>query len=304
MNSPSNRPRLSRRILKWTLIVLPTAFVVLYLAISIVTADILTRPNNRPANLSPLAVSTDATAWSVRTSDGLMLRGWYLPTAEKRQLIALVHGMGDSWPQMAALGGDLHFLGYDVLLFDLRGHGQSDPSRLYMGRRERADIRAVLAWAAGAGFTHDRIGWVGYSMGASTLLMEAAQNPKIQVAVLDSPYGSLPELFETQLPKHSHLPGWFNPGILAAARYAYGVRTDDLIPIKSAKSWGQRPLLLIHGEADSVVPVSQARRIAQVVGTTCQTVTLPGVEHVQAYNNDPARYIAAVDQFFAKNLQP
>ncbi len=304
MDSTARRPRLAFRIAKWvgwgTLIALPLA----YLAISLLTADLLTRPHNYHVQADPTMISPDVTAWSAKTTDGLTLRGWYVPTPKKRHLVVLVHGMWSSWPEMAALGRDLHQYGYDVLLFDLRGHGDSDPSRLFMGRRERGDIRAVLSWASASGFTHDRIGWLGYSMGASTLLMEAAQNPEIQVAVLDSPYGSLPELFETQLPKHSHLPSWFNPGILTAARFAFGVRTDDLIPLRSARKWGKRPLLLIHGEADSTVPVSQAKRLAQVVGSSCEAVTLPGVEHVQAYEADPERYVAAVDSFFTRHLSP
>ena len=74
--------------------------------------------------------------------------------------------------------------------------------------------------------------------------MEAARNPRIQVAVLDSPYGDLPKLLNTQLSKHSGLPGWFNPGILLAARWIYGVRTDDLVPTRFARAWGERPLAL------------------------------------------------------------
>ena len=124
-------------------------------------------------------------------------------------------------------------------------------------------------------------------MGASTLLLEAAQNPGIQVAVMDSPYGDLPEVLKTQLSKHSHLPSWFNPGILSAARWVFGVRTDDLVPIKAARSWGDRPLLLIHGESDSIVPVSQAFELASAAGASCLTMTLPGVEHVQAVRGGP-----------------
>ena len=154
------------------------------------------------------------------------------------------------------------------------------------------------------GFPADRIGWLGYSLGASTLVMEAAQNPHIQVAVIDSPFGNLPELLETQLTKYSHLPSWFNPGILTAAHLAYGVRTDDLVPIRSAHLWGQRPLLLIHGEADSIVPVSQAKRLAQAAGPWCRAVTLPGVEHAQAYDCDPERYVSAVESFFNQYLSP
>jgi uncharacterized protein len=273
-----------------------------YAGISLLTAHILTQPNNRPPTSDPSEISADVEAWSARTADGLTLRGWYCPTPKHRRLIVLVHGMGGSRDEMARLGGDLHRHGYDVLVFDLRGHGSSDRSRLYMGGRERADLRAVLAWANRRGYSSDRVGWLGYSMGASTLLMEAAQNGNIQVAVLDSPFGNLPELLKTQLTSHSHLPSWFNPGILMAARLAFGVRTDNLIPLRSALQWGKRPMLLIHGEADTVVPVNQARQIARAIGPSCQAMTLPGVQHVGAYRSYPTRYIATVDRFFDSHL--
>ncbi|MFO0891745.1 MAG: alpha/beta fold hydrolase [Isosphaeraceae bacterium] len=275
-----------------------------YAAISLFTAERLTRPTNHPLLVDPRRLSEDAAPWSVRTGDGVTLRGWYLPTPERRRLIVLVHGMWSSWLEMAALGRDLHARGHDVLLFDLRGHGQSDSSRLTMGRRERADLRAVLRWAEGEGFTRDRIGWLGYSMGASTLLLEAAQNPEIQVVVMDSPYGNLPEVLSAQLSRHSRLPSYFNPGILAAAHWIFGVRTDDLVPVRAARSWGDRPLLLIHGESDTIVPVTQAYQIAQAAGASCTTLTLPGVDHVKAYEADPQGYVSLIESFFRDHLSP
>jgi pimeloyl-ACP methyl ester carboxylesterase len=282
----------------------PVLVAVIYLAISVLAADVLTRPANRPPQLDPKEISADAVAWQARTADELTLRGWYYPSPAHRRLIVLVHGMRSSWPEMAWIGHDLHALGYDVLLFDLRGHGQSDPARLSLGRRERGDLRAVLAWAERQGFTPDRIGWLGNSMGASTLLMEAAENPAIRVAVLDSPYGNLPELLSAQLPEHSNLPGCFNPGILVAARLFFGARTDDLVPIRFARRWGRRPLLLFHGEADSIVPVGQARQLAAAAGPSCRAVILPRVEHVQAYFSYPGRYVATVHAFFQQHLKP
>ena len=279
-------------------------FGLMYVGVSVVTAERLTRPTNRPLPIDPRRISRDVQVWSTQTADGLTLRGWYLPTGKKRHLLVLVHGMWSSWLEMAGLGRDLHERGFDVLLFDLRGHGESDPSRLYLGRRERTDIRAVMGWAKSEGFTNDRVGWLGYSMGGSTLLMEAARNPEIQVAVVDSPYGDLPKLLENQLGKHSGLPRWFNPGILLAARWVFGVRTDDLIPIRLARSWGERPVMLIHGESDTIVPVGQARELARTLGASCLMLTLPGVEHVQAYESDPEGYIRTVSSFFTSHLSP
>jgi len=293
-----------RKISVWAIILTSVVISMVYVGTSLFVAERLTRPTNHPLSIDPRRVSADAEAWSTRTYDGVTLRGWFLPTESRRHLIVLVHGMWSSWLEMAALGRDLHNRGFDVLLFDLRGHGQSDPSRLYLGRRERADIRAVMSWAKQKGFSDDRIGWLGYSMGGSTVLMEAARNPGIHTVVLDSPYGDLPQLLKKQLSVHSGLPDWFNPGILLAARWIYGVRTDDLVPIRAAQFWGARPLLLIHGESDTIVPVSQARALAEAAGSACLTMTLPGVEHVQAYTQDPEQYVATVGAFFTDNLSP
>jgi dipeptidyl aminopeptidase/acylaminoacyl peptidase len=298
------RPRRNRRWTTWILGIPVVMLAMIYGGVSLFTAERLTRPTNHHLMVDPREISEDVRPWSTRTADGLTLRGWYLPTEPRRHLIVLVHGMWSSWLEMAGLGRDLHRRGFDVLMFDLRGHGESDPSRLYMGRRERADLRAVKDWAESSGFTDDRIGWLGYSMGGSTLLMEAARNPGIQVAVLDSPYADLPQLLEAQLSKYSGLPRWFNPGILLAARVIYGVRTDDLVPIRFARSWGERPLLLIHGESDTTVPVSQAYELAQTLGDSCRTMTLPGVEHVQAYVSNPDGYVTTVSAFFDSHLSP
>jgi pimeloyl-ACP methyl ester carboxylesterase len=292
------------RLAAWSIGVFVGLVGVIYGGVSLATAERLTRSTNRPLQIDPRGLSADAVAWSARTTDGITLRGWYLPTKTRRHLIVLIHGMWSSWFEMASLGRDLHERGFDLLLFDLRGHGQSDPSRLYLGRREREDIRAVMNWARDEGFTNDRVGWLGYSMGGSTILMEAARNPQIHAAVIDSPYGDLPQILDNQLSAHSGLPGWFNPGILLAARLVYGVRTDDLIPIRSARSWGTRPLLLIHGESDTIVPVRQARELAAAAGASCLAMTLPGVEHVQAYSSDPLRYVSLVGSFFHDHLSP
>jgi pimeloyl-ACP methyl ester carboxylesterase len=210
--------------------------------------------------------------------------------------------MQATWAEMAGIARDLHRRGYAVLLFDLRGHGQSDPSRLSMGRLERRDLRAALDWARREGYPPGRIGWVGYSLGASTVLMEGAENRDIRAAVLDSPFGNLPELLDRQLAAYSGLPRAFNPGILLAARLAFGVRTDDLVPARAASKWRDRPLLLIHGDADSTVPVRQARQIARAAGPRCRALLIPGVEHVEAYRVNPVGYIANVDRFFRQNL--
>ena len=300
MDAPPRRNRL--RLATWALLAAFGAMALAYAGVAIVSAHLLTRPSNRAPRLDPHLVGP-AEPWRATTEDGLTLRGWYVPAPEHRRLIVCVHGMQEDWQELAGVGRDLNRIGYDVLLFDLRGHGRSDPARLSMGRFERADLRAVLAWARSAGFPPDRVGWIGWSMGASTILLEGLRNQAITAAVLDSPFGDLPELLDSELTAHSGLPSAFNPGILLAAHRVYGVRTDDLVPVRLANGWDDRPVLLIHGEADTIVPVSQGRALARALGPPCRLVTLPGVEHVRAYRTNPASYVATIDRFYRRHLR-
>ncbi len=305
MTSPEEHV-VRQRVVRWAKrvgVALAFLAVIAYTCISVISAGVLTRTNNRPPSLTPADLGTDARPWSVMAEDGITLRGCYLPTEERRRLIVIVHGMRSSWDRLAQLGRDLNTRGFDVLMFDLRGHGSSDPHRLTMGRAERSDVRVALMWAKIEGFSPERVGWLGHSMGGSTVLMEAAENMEITAAVLDSPFGNLPELLDQQLTLHSHLPKFFNPGIILAAHLVYGVRTDDLVPIESARKWGKRPLLLIHGEEDTIVPIEQGRLMADRVGESCEALFLPDVRHTEAYERLGDRYADAVASFFDRHLK-
>ncbi len=276
---------------------------VVYVGLSVLSAHLLTRASQKPSEISPEAIARPAEPWSVQTADGLTIRGFYFPTAVADRLVIGVHGMGGNWGELADVARGLHDRGYAVLIFDFRGHGRSDWARLSMGRAERADLRAALAWARDQGYEPDRIGWLGYSMGASTILMEGVDNPDVRAVVLDSPYGDLPELLDAQLTLHSGLPPAFNPGIRLAAHRAFGVRTDDLVPIRRAVGWGRsRPILLIHGADDAIVPVAHARRLAAAIGPACELVVAPGVPHVGAYDDDPEGYLDRLDAFYSTAL--
>ncbi len=62
---------------------------------------------------------------TLRTADGLRLRGWYVPS-RNGAAVALLHGTGGNRTGVAAHARLLARRGYGVLLFDLRGHGASD----------------------------------------------------------------------------------------------------------------------------------------------------------------------------------
>lgn len=303
VSNPPSSKRKRRSLILRSIAIASLLVVACYLAIATLSAHILTSPRNRPIDLEASWIASNYQPWAVRAEDGVTLRGWFYPSNPGQEpLLVLVHGLGDNRQNVAGQAKRLVALGYNVLVFDLRGHGESDPERVSMGLRERRDLRAVLLWASKRGFEPDRIGWVGYSLGGATLLMEAAENPEIQTVVVDSAFGDLPAILETQLSVESGLPSVFNPGILFVAEWLFGASVNDLVPARSVRNWDGRPLLLIHGDADNLVPKSQAQTIARSAGAACEAVYLPGVGHCQAFRKAPDAYIERLDQFFREHL--
>jgi fermentation-respiration switch protein FrsA (DUF1100 family) len=76
----------------------------------------------------------------------------------------------------------------------------------------------------------------------------------------------------------------------------YAIRRIESMPVLAGRGV---PLLIIHGEADSYVPPSNARRLAQAYGPRAQTLFVPGAGHVESHMTDPTTYMARLESFFA-----
>src|SRR5256885_10449302 len=146
-----------------------------YGAVSYRVADGVTKLERRPLVPSADVVSPIHEDVSFRATDGLLLKGWWFdPTALQKgfgrsdKAIVFVHGRGQN-----RIASSFHpdkiaprFLarGWDVLLFDLRGHGESDGDRYSLGQYEPRDIAAAVSFAATkAGIDRKRVAVLGES---------------------------------------------------------------------------------------------------------------------------------------------
>ena len=108
---------------------------------------------------------------SFTTSDGLVLKGWYIPSKNRAAVIAFP---GRKGPQRPARMLARH--GYGVLLFDRRGEGESEGDPNILGWKGERDIRAAVAFLQSRpDVDPDRIGAIGLSVGGE-MLIEAAQS--------------------------------------------------------------------------------------------------------------------------------
>lgn len=178
------------------------------------------------------------------TKDGVSLAAWYVPALEPEAAsIVLCHGLLDSKWTMLRLVPWLHDAGYNVLLFDFRGHGASEERPTSIGRQEAADVQAALDWLQEQGAA-DKVGALGMSLGAAALVNTARQDDRLDALVLDSLFA---EWRDVDYARDYRLPPqWLVPGVLDPV---------DLIPEVHV------PVLIIHGSADLLTHVDHAERL-------------------------------------------
>ena len=303
----SRRPARSVRV---NLAAAATAGALVYAAICGYMALVLTRAERVPITRTPAVygLSYEDVQFESRI-DRLVLRGWLIHpppgTALQRPVIS-VHGKGgnrENGPGGGSLEISSHLAraGHPVLTFDLRGTGESGGERFTLGAQEVRDLAGALDFLESRGLAPDGVGVISYSMGAATSMLQAAADSRIRALVEDAGYADLGDILDVQVPRVSGLPGFFTPGTIFLARPLLGVDAYAIRPVDAIRSLATRgvPLLVIHGEADSLIPASHGRRIAAAYGPGAHTHFVTGAEHVRSYLTDPASYLSRVLPFFA-----
>src|SRR5262245_15563670 len=192
-----------------------------------------------------------------RTADGLKLSGWWLPQPGSRRVIVGLAGHRSPKADLLGIGSGLWRAGNNVLIFDWRSRGQSDIAQHSLAYYELRDAEAAVGYALSR-VLGARIGLMGYSMGASVAILLAARSPEIQAIVADSPFTGISEIVAHGA-KQRRLPARLVVPIAdAMTGWRYGYRFGAVRPIEAVAAISPRPLLLIHGGADSLIPVSHA----------------------------------------------
>ncbi|HEX2914271.1 MAG TPA: alpha/beta fold hydrolase [Chloroflexia bacterium] len=243
-------------------------------------------------------------------ADNLTLRGWFMPGKSQKAII-MVHGRGSNRADKEVFtlqfAADLQRAGYNILTFDLRGHGQSDGLFSSFGQFEQRDIIGALRYLTSRGFAPEHIGVWAWSMGASATLMAMDDHDKLntisnslRVAVLDSAYADLNSQFEGVL---QGFPSILVPGMEGAGRALLGVNTTDVRPLDAIRRLHNARLFLIHGLNDNMVPSWNLSVLQQAGGANVvESWLVPDAGHALAYRSRPQEYASKVIAFFQREL--
>ncbi|MFG0330852.1 MAG: alpha/beta hydrolase [Phycisphaerales bacterium] len=211
-----------------------------------------------------------------RTADGLRLHGWFLPARGRGDASAaavlVVHGNAGNIGNHIDFVDFLPAAGFHTLLFDYRSYGRSDSGSL---RREalRTDTEAALDYLLSrSDVDAGRIGLYAQSVGGPMGLSVMVDRPEIRAGVVVSTFTAWREIAASALGGGDD-PGWLSSFVARA------VMPSGMDPIDLVRRVNDRPLLLVHGTEDEIVPRSHFERLGAAAGSNARSVLIDGGGH-------------------------
>ena len=191
--------------------------------------------------------------------------------------VLVMHGWGGNAALMLPLARPLHEAGYATLFVDARCHGASDDDSFASLPRFAEDTEHAFAWlSTRAGVDPARIALLGHSVGAGAVLFAAARTPQVAAVVSVAAFSHPAAMMRRWLAAKRIPEKPIGRYILDYVQKTIGYRFDDIAPVATI-SRIRRPVLLVHGADDEVVPIDEAMQIYAMRGDTpVERMTLSG----------------------------
>lgn len=209
----------------------------------------------------------------VTTQDGLTLRGWVFPAEKPKGVVVLLHGKDTNRQHFLERGLRMLELGYTVVAYDQRGHGESDRTTITYGVKEVGDLQNVLDAVRPEG----PVVVIGESLGAAVALQAAAVDSRISGVVAAASFSNLRRLLEEKTPFFFDEKARADTFSLAEVKA--GFELDAVSPEKSA-ALITVPTLLVHGTSDTFISITHSQRIFEALPGKKELVRLDGVAHM------------------------
>ncbi|MGG1663034.1 alpha/beta hydrolase [Brevibacillus sp. NRS-1366] len=274
----------------------------------------LTHPERKPVDMDPkdFGINHVQSVQFESREKHISLAGWYLCAEQNGcssngKLLIFAHGYSQNRlePHLPALSLAAKLLdaGFDVFMFDFRNAGDSSDSLTTIGLREQQDLLGAIDYAASV-HPEKTIGLVGFSMGAATALLVGGEDARIRAIVADSPFYSLQEYLEENLPQWTGLPRFpFNWFIMTLSPILLGANPRHVKPYKAVKL-AEKPIFLIHGTNDATIPTANSERLYSLATDSHSALWLvPDAGHVRSYALVPDEYASRVIAFLEKGMQ-
>jgi len=189
--------------------------------------------------------------------EDIFLSAWFLKQNESMPWIIFVHGIRGCKSDGAMLipSGMMAKAGFNVIVFDLRDHGESsiDDNRVSGGQDEWADVVTVFDWLIDEqGAEPDKIGLFGNSMGAGTIAIAFTLDERMQAVWLDSGYSDMGDIVVEELEFQGY-PTFLGGAGIFAGKIIANQNLIEYYPLDAGTEIGDRHMYVAHGNQDKRV---------------------------------------------------
>ena len=319
------------RVLLVLLVIVALLVVAGYVGASVVIYDMLSRTaancagspgalENTPAQFAVSGIDTERYAmpdyqtvsFPSRDDAHITIQAWYVAAdgqAADAPAVILVHGLTSCRHANSILlaAGMLHRAGFHTLMIDMRDHGEStvEDGRYAGGSEEYRDVLGAYDWLLAQGHDANRIGVYGQSLGATTVMIAAGEEPRIAAVFEDSGFADIRDAVNAELTRNG-FPTLLSDGALFMGRVLSGDEIGSRSPLQGVQKLDGRPLFITHGTEDTRLSVDYAGDLEAAVlaqGGNVETWILPGVEHVAAIFEATDEYERRLVGFFEQHLR-
>ncbi|MVO99305.1 alpha/beta hydrolase [Paenibacillus lutrae] len=304
----------------WSVAALISFVIVGSIGISAYVGWQLTHPRRQPVDDSPQTYGlTYEDVEFVSRKDSMKLSGWLISPEENGgdqavMTIIFAHGYAGNRLERGlpalALANTLVRSGYRVLLFDFRNSGRSSGTLTSVGYYEKQDLLGAIDWMSDK-FPAEPIGLIGFSMGATTSLLAAAEHQNVAAVIADSPFHHLKKYLKTNLPVWSGLPNFpFTPLILSLFPPLLKIDPEGVDATSAVEAIYPRPVLFIHSRDDAAIPQNSSEQLWERHQDRFEFWPTVGAPHVGSYQMQPEEYAGRILAFFGsvhtmdKTLEP
>jgi fermentation-respiration switch protein FrsA (DUF1100 family) len=235
-------------------------YVLLLLGLAFLQRDMIYHPGKQRVLPDEVGLA-EMVPVPLKAADGWIVTSWYAPPREPRfPTIVFFHGNAGTNADRALKARILLDAGYGVFLAEYRGFG-GNPGRP-TEKGITADAMAAMSWLVTRGIPVTHLALYGESLGSGVATRMAVAFPDVAALVLEAPFTRLPDMAPPVLPT-------------ALADLLMLDKYDNLARVPKLAM----PLLIVHGERDSLVPPSMGRRLLAATDTIKESAFLPNAGH-------------------------
>lgn len=307
------------KLFKWFIILIIAAALVLgFYAGNLAYEELFTAPwdrilgiQNHRSDLARMHGLEERYGWQrvmVPSKDGTELRGTYIETVKGgKKAVILLHGLYQNRSMCVPYISMYQDMGYNVLLVDLRGHGESGGGQTDWGIHDVDDMNGWVDFLRSKNPSME-IGFHGISLGAAMALIYSGskEGQQMKFFVADSSYGNLLELGRDKILTYTGDDrlvlgmDMLNPFMQAAMFFHTGKLLSDVDPASQVTHMTS-PVLFLHGGADMLVPPSAAHELlADSSSSVKELYIFDGAAHTMEMAVNGPAYKRVVQKFVSE----